>query len=164
MNEFRITRDFDAGKDLMFRAWTDQDLLRHWWGPKNFRWVGGKLNLYPGGVFHYCMQAPDGADMWGLFVYLDISKPDRLIFLNSFSDEEGHPVKHPLMPDWPLQILNTLTFSEHRGKTTLTMCGTPLSATSVECRAFEAGRDLLRLGFNATWERLGQYLSAGKLS
>jgi uncharacterized protein YndB with AHSA1/START domain len=159
INEFLITRVFDAGKEMLFKAWTEPDALKHWWGPKDFHWIGGQLNLYPGGVFHYCMQAPDGSDMWGRFVYLEIRKPNRLIFLNSFSDEEGNPVKHPLMPDWPLQILNTITFNEEGGKTTMVMRGTPLSATALECRTFEAGREQVCRGFALTWERLGAYLS-----
>ena len=159
IKEFRITRVFDAGREILFKAWTEPDHLKYWWGPKDLRWIGGRLNLYPGGIFHYRMQAPDGADMWGRFVYLEIKKPDRLVFLNSFSDEEGNPVKHPLMPNWPLEILNILTFEENRGRTTLVMTGIPHTATALECRTYEADRELVRQGFASTWERLSNYLS-----
>lgn len=47
------------------------------------------MDLRPGGVYHYCMRSPDGHDMWGRFVYREIVKPERIVFINSFSDEMG---------------------------------------------------------------------------
>ncbi len=161
VQELLITRVFDGPREAMFNAWTDPERLKHWWGPKDFTWNGCKIDLYPGNpgsVFHYCMRSPDGIDMWGRFVYLEIRSPERLIFINSFSDEEGYPVKHPLMPDWPLEILNTLTFKEDNGRTTLNMHAIPHSATALECRTFEAGRDSIRKGFASAWEHLANYL------
>jgi uncharacterized protein YndB with AHSA1/START domain len=159
VQELVISRVFDAPRALVFKAWTEPERLRQWWGPKGFSWVVGQLDLFPGGIFHYCMRSPDGAEMWGRFVYLEIHTPDRLIFINSFSDEDGYPVKHPQMPDWPLEILNTLSFTEDQGRTILTLRAIPHAATAIECRTFNAGLDSIRRGFASTWKQLSGYLS-----
>jgi uncharacterized protein YndB with AHSA1/START domain len=54
--------------------------------------------------------------MWGRFVYREIVAPERIVFINSFSDEEGNITRAPFSPTWPLEVLNTLTLSEHEGK------------------------------------------------
>src|SRR5262250_2596950 len=56
--ELCITRVFETPRELVFQAWTDVERLARWWGPKGFRWVSAKLDLRPGGMFHYCLQAP----------------------------------------------------------------------------------------------------------
>lgn len=117
--ELRITRVFEAPRELVFQAWMDVERLARWWGPQGFTWVSGKLDLRPGGVFHYCMRAPDGLEVWGKFVYREIVKPERLVFVNSFSDANGNTIRAPFSADWPLEILNTLTLAEYGGKTTL---------------------------------------------
>ena len=62
-NEFHMTRIFDAPRDLVFKAWTERERLMHWWGPKGFALRACNIDLRPGGVFHYGMQAPDGSLM-----------------------------------------------------------------------------------------------------
>jgi uncharacterized protein YndB with AHSA1/START domain len=159
VQELRITRIVDSSKAKLFKAWTDPERFKEWWGPKDFSWVSYQLELHPGGLFHYCMRSPDGIDMWGRFLYLEIRPLERLIFINSFSDEEGYPVKHPLMPDWPLEILNTITFTEDRGRTILQLHVLPHSATVLECINFSEGRESVRQGFSSTLNRLENYLS-----
>jgi|SRR6185312_8196784 uncharacterized protein YndB with AHSA1/START domain len=156
--ELHITRIFDSSREALFKAWTDPEQLKRWWGPGDFRWMGCRMQLYPGGFFHYCMRSPEGIDMWGRFVYLEVRPSERLIFINSFSDEDGNPVKHPLMPDWPLEILNVLTFTDNRFGTTMDLYCIPHSASGREWRNFEAGMESVRLGFAATWERLAAFL------
>ena len=79
--------------------------------------------------------------MWGKFVYREIVAPERIVFVNSFSDEEGNPVRHPMSPTWPLEVLNTMTLSEHDGRTTLTIRGAPINASDEERKTFQAGRE-----------------------
>ncbi|MDB5085384.1 MAG: activator of Hsp90 ATPase 1 family protein, partial [Bacilli bacterium] len=69
-----------------------------------------KIDLRPGGIFHYRQRSPEGQEMWGKFVYREIVAPEKLIFTNSFSDEAGNTVRAPFSPTWPLKILNTFTF------------------------------------------------------
>ncbi|RJG10611.1 SRPBCC domain-containing protein [Pseudomonas cavernicola] len=158
-HEFVFTRTFDAPRDLVFKAWTEVDRLAQWWGPKGFKMLVSTLDLRPGGVFHYGMRAPNGQDMWGRFVYREIVAPDRLAFIVSFSDEQGGVTRHPWSPDWPLEVLSTMTFEEHSGKTTVIGRSTPFNATELEHKTFEAGYDSMQHGYSGTMDQLADYLA-----
>jgi len=157
--EFTLTRVFDAPRDLVFKAWTETDRLAAWWGPKGFTWVSATLDLRPGGMLHYCMRAPNGQEMWGKFVYREIHAPERIVLVNSFSDALGNTIRAPFNQDWPLQVLTTVTFAEHAGKTTVTLRGRPIEATASQHRAFEAGHDSMQRGFGGTLDQLADYLA-----
>ncbi|HKS69038.1 MAG TPA: SRPBCC domain-containing protein, partial [Ktedonobacterales bacterium] len=93
------------------------------------------------------------------FVYRDIQPPERMVFVNSFSDEEGNVTRAPFNPTWPLEVLNTLTLSEADGKTTLTLRGGPINATEEERETFWKAQESLRQGFAGTFDKLSDYLS-----
>jgi uncharacterized protein YndB with AHSA1/START domain len=156
---FVITRVFDAPRDLVFKAWTESERLARWWGPKGFSVRVITLDFRPDGVFHYSMRSPDGKEMWGKFVYREIVPPERLVFVLSFSDAHGNTARHPWSPNWPLEVLHTLTFVEQDGKTTLTLHGIPMNATDAERSTFEAGHSSMRQGFGGTLDQLAQYLA-----
>ena len=59
---------------------------------------------------------------------------------------------------WPLEMLNTLTFEENNGKTTLTLRGAAINATEAERQTFEGGFDSMRQGFGGTMDQLETYL------
>ena len=107
MKPFEISRVFDAPRDKVWRAWTEAERLKHWWGPKGFTVSYCKVDLRPGGMMHYCLRMPDGNEMWGKFVYREIVKPERLVWINSFSDKDGGTTVHPMSPDWPRELLST---------------------------------------------------------
>jgi uncharacterized protein YndB with AHSA1/START domain len=157
--EHVITRVFDAPRDLVWNAFTEAEQLAQWWGPKGFKIRVFGLDLRPGGLFHYSMQSPDGHNMWGKFVYREIVAPERMVFISSFSDEEGNTTRAPFFNGtWPLEVLNTLTLSEHEGKTTLTLRGGPVNATEEEQKTFEDGFESMQQGFKGTFDQLEEYL------
>jgi uncharacterized protein YndB with AHSA1/START domain len=162
VNEFSISRTFDAPRDLVFKVFTESEHLMHWWGPKGFTWVSGRLDLRPGGTFHYCMRSPDGHEMWGKFVYREIVPPERLVFTNSFSDDQGNTIRAPFNAQWPLEVLNNVTFAEQAGRTTLTVRGWPVNATEEERKAYDASHKLLEQGFSGTLDQLADYLAGQK--
>ena len=156
--ELVITREFDAPRDLVFKAWTEAERLAHWWGPKGFTWVSATLDLTPGGVFHYHMRSPGGDDMWGKFVYHEIDAPERLVFTNSFSDEAANTVRAPFNPNWPLEVMNTVTFAESGAKTLVTLRGVPYNANDAEREAFGNFHASMRAGFGGSMDQLDAYL------
>jgi uncharacterized protein YndB with AHSA1/START domain len=157
--ELVITRVFDSPRTLVFRAWTEPDRLARWFGPKGFTMLSSTLDLRPGGVYHYGMRSPDGHEMWGRWVFREVVAPERLVFVASFSDKTGGVTRHPFAPDWPAEVLSTLTFSEHDGRTTLTMRGVPINATESERQTFEAGRESMQKGWAGTLDQLAGYLA-----
>lgn len=157
--ELVITRSFDAPRDLVWKAFAESNRLAHWWGPKGFTMLAHALDFRLGGVFHYSMRSPDGQVMWGKFVYHDIQAPERLVFVNSFCDEAGNIIRAPFSPAWPLEIMNTVTFTEHEGKTTVTLRGGPINATEEEHTAYWNAQESMRQGFAGTFDQLADYLA-----
>jgi uncharacterized protein YndB with AHSA1/START domain len=160
--ELVVTRVFQAPRDLVWKAFTESDRLMHWWGPKGFTMLVHTLDLRPGGVYHYSMRSPDGHIMWGKFVYRDIQAPERMVFVNSFSDENGNVIRSPFSPTWPLEILNTLTLTESDGKTMVTLRGRPINVTAEERETFWNTQESTRTGFAGTFDQLAEYLAEEK--
>ncbi len=158
VHELVIERIFDAPRELVWKAWTEPERLMHWWGPKGFTMSVAKMDFRPGGVFHYGMRSPNGHDMWGKFVYREIAAPERIVFINSFSDEKGNLTRNPMSPTWPLEVLNTLTLSEYEGKTRLTIRGSPYSATDIERKTFNEAQASMQQGSSGTFDQLADYL------
>lgn len=158
-DDFVITRTFHAPRELVFKAWSEPGRLAQWWGPKGFVMQATRVDFRPGGVFHYGMASPHGHPMWGRFVYREIVAPERIVFVVSFSDAAGGITRAPFSATWPLEVLNTLTLSEHDGWTTLTLKGGPINATEDERRTFVAGLESMRHGFTGTLDQLATYLA-----
>ena len=158
-SEFVISRVFDAPRELVWKCFTDPEHMRQWWGPKGVTVLTSKMDLRPGGTYHYGMKAPDGALMWGKMVYREISPPDRIVFINSFSDEDGGTTHHPMAPTWPLEMLSIFTFEDMPdGKTKFTVRWSPYNPTEEEQQTFDAGHDSMRQGWGGTLDKLQVYL------
>ncbi len=158
---FTFARNLDAPRDRVWKAFTEREHLMHWWGPKGFIVRDCTLDLQPGGLFHYCLVSPGGQEMWGKFVYREISAPERLHFIVSFSDEHGGVTRHPWDQHWPLETLSTIGFAEQNGGTRVTIRWVPHNATEAERNAFEAGREGAQQGWSGTMQRLAEYLAPG---
>lgn len=157
-----LTRVFDAPRDLVWKAWTDPEHLRKWFGPKGFTMPTCSMDLRPGGVFHYGMKSPDGHEMWGKWIFQEIMPPARLVVVVSFSDAEGGVTRHPMSATWPLETLSTSTFTERAGKTTLTLRWAAHHATAVERKTFDSAHDSMTQGWGGTMAQLEAYLAAAQ--
>ena len=149
-----VTRVFAAPRELVFRAWTEPERLKRWWGPKGFTTPFCSIDLRPGGNFLYCMRSSEGRDHWGRGVYREIVVPERIVLAMSFADADGNVVPatyYGLSPDWPLETLLTVTFEEEAGKTRVSLRyeGVPPGTD----------RDESRQGWSESLERLGEYLA-----
>lgn len=157
--EFTTSRTFAAPRDLVWKVHTDCRHLKHWWGPKGFTVQHCSIDLRPGGIFHYGLGAPDGAVVWGKFVFREIVAPERFVCVVAFSDAQAGITRHPMTPTWPLQMLSTTSFTEEGGRTTVTVRWHPHEATAEELATFDAGRDGMRQGFAGTFDQLEAYLA-----
>ena len=109
------------------------------------------------------METADGTEMWGKMVYREITPRDRIVFVNSFSDEAGGTTRHPMAPTWPLEMLSIFTFEDVAGgKTRFTVRWSPHNATDEERRTFDAGHDSMRQGWGGTLDKLAGYLPKAK--
>jgi uncharacterized protein YndB with AHSA1/START domain len=161
--DFVISRVLDAPRDLVWKVFTDPERMRQWWGPKGFKVIASKMDLRPGGTYHYGLEAPDGKPMWGKFVYREITPPERMVFISSFSDEAGGVTRHPMAPNWPLEMLSTFTFEElEGGKTKFTVRWTAHNASEDERKVFDSSFDSMNQGWGGTMEQLAAYLATAK--
>ena len=157
--EFSFTRVFDAPRERVWKAFTEPERLKQWWGPKGFTVEAATVDLRPGGVFSYGMRSPNGKVMWGKWVYREIVPPERMVTIVSFTDDQGNPMRHPMNPMWPLEVLHTMTLTEQDGKTTLTATGAPYNASEEERKTFEDGLGSMEQGFTGTLDQLAEYLA-----
>lgn len=155
---FRISRTLKAPRELVWKVWTDPNHLAQWWGPKGFTVDVAKVDLRPGGTFHYGMRAPNGEPMWGLFQFREVTPPERLVFVDSFSNEKAEITRHPFSGEWPLYMLSTISFEEAGSGTTLTIQWEPYEASEAEWAAFDQGRASMAGGWGGTLEQLEAYL------
>ncbi len=158
--DFVISRTFDAPRDLVWKCFTDPARMAKWWGPKGVTAGIVKLDLRPGGMCHYTMTSPDGKVMWGKSVYREIKAPERLVFINSFSDENAGLTRHPLAPTWPIEMHTIITFEgQPGGKTKLTIRWSPLNPTTEERHTFDTGHDSMRMGWTGSLDQLEAHLA-----
>ncbi|HEX5339997.1 MAG TPA: SRPBCC domain-containing protein [Gammaproteobacteria bacterium] len=163
-DEFVISRLFDAPRELMWKVWTETEHLKQWFGPKGVTMPSCSMSLRPGGVFHYCMRMPDGNEMWGKWIFREIVAPERIVVITSFSDAAGNLTRHPMNPDWPLEMLSTTLFSEQQGKTKITIHWAPHNATAAERKTFEDEKASMHQGWSGTFEQLERYLEEAQAS
>ncbi|MFZ0608002.1 MAG: SRPBCC domain-containing protein [Xanthobacteraceae bacterium] len=159
--DFVIIRIFAAPRDLVWKCFTEAERMQAWFGPKGSTVIASTMDLRVGGTYHGAMRDESGRVMWAKFVYREVVAPQRLVWVHSFSDEAGGLTRHPLSPTWPLELLTTVTFEETGdGKTKLTLRWSPLNATPAEQQTFAAAREGMRGGWNGSFDRLSDYLTA----
>ena len=152
-NELVITRIFDAPRKMVWKAWTEPERMKRWWGPKNFTAPVIKIDFRIGGKYLYCMRSPEGQDFWSTGVYREIVEPERIVYTDSFSDEKGTPVPpsyYGISGDWPAEFLVILTFEEHEGKTKMTLKHAAILAGEMS--------DMARAGWNESFDKLAESL------
>ena len=158
--EFVISQVFDAPRDLVWKAWTEPDRLLKWWGPRDFEILSTKVDLRVGGIFLYHLKSPDGLEIWGKFVYREISPPEKLVYINSFSDPAGGTTRAPFFDGkWPLEILSTVTLAAEGKKTKVTINWLPYSASDIERKTFEEAASSMQQGWTGTLDNLTEYLA-----
>ena len=151
--ELVITRTFDAPRELVWKAWSEPKRNMRWWGPEHFTAPIIEIDFRVGGAYHFCMRSPEGQDYWTTGVFREIVPMERIVYTDAFADAKGIrvPASHYGMgDDWPEELLVTLTFEEHAGKTkfTLRQVGIPGSMML----------EMARQGWNGSLDKLAESL------
>jgi uncharacterized protein YndB with AHSA1/START domain len=105
--EVVMTRVVDAPRRLVFEAWTNPEHLQNWMGLRGWTMSACQIDLRPGGAYRFVWRSPDGRELGIAGVYREVTPPERVVSTESWDG------------DWP-ETLNTLTFTEQDGKTTIT--------------------------------------------
>ena len=138
--ELVITRVFTAPRRLVFKAWTEPERIKEWWGPRGFTTLSCEMDRRPGGAWRVRSRSPEGKDYVSQGMFRELVEPERLVFTYAWVDAEGKPGHETLV---------TVTFAEQSGKTVLTFHqGVFESITS---------RDEHEEGWSSAFELLAEY-------
>lgn len=155
--ELTLERVFDAPRELVFKAFSEAEHLKHWWGPRGWTLTVCNVDFRPGGIWHYCMKCIDenqgdfyGYESWGKAVYQEIVEVEKIVYVDYFSDAEGNEKEE--MPSCKV----TITFVEHEGKTKLVSRAQYASAEELKA-VLDMG---MEQGITETWDRLAEHLQS----
>ncbi len=146
-NEIKLTRVFAAPVKTVWEAWTDPKQAGQWWGPRGFTITSHSKDFKVGGMWHYTMHGPNGADYVNKTRFLEIETHKKMVY-----DHGGNDERKPL-------FRVTVLFSEVKGGTKMDMtmaCPTPADAE--QTRGF-----IKKAGGDATWDRFAEYLEKQSL-
>jgi len=143
-----ISREFNAGRQLVWDCHTKPDLLDQWFAPKGLTTRTKHMDFRDGGYWHYAMITPDGQHFWNRLDYLTIDPIDSYEAMDGFCDEAG-----TVNPDMPRSKLN-VAFSDESGRTLVTTIVQYASPDDLQ-KAIDMG---LEAGMASTMERLDELL------
>jgi uncharacterized protein YndB with AHSA1/START domain len=104
-----ITRDFDAPKHLVYQAWTTPDLIKRWWSANRGKVTVADVDVRVGGTWRWVMVTDDGVEVGFHGMYQELIPNQRIVCTEVY---EG-------FPEGDAESVNTMTFTEKDGRTTL---------------------------------------------
>jgi uncharacterized protein YndB with AHSA1/START domain len=114
-DQILVEREFDAPRHLVYTAWVTPELVRRWWHAKRGEVIIAEIDLRVGGRWRYVMTTPDGSEVGFHGEYREIIPNERIVTTDIY---EGLPEG---VSDEDAATLNTATFAESGGRTTLTL-------------------------------------------
>lgn len=156
--EYVLDREFDAPRDLVWKAWTDPELVSRWYGP-NIETVIHGYDLRAGGEWLNEMKM-GGNSMFSKMVFQDVAAPEKLVWHHhSCTDVDWNDVDNPMMPGWPKLLLTTVTFKENGDKTTVRLSQIPMDASDEEIACFAQAMSNMDGGWGAGYRIIDEILA-----
>lgn len=156
---FVLERTFKAPLSLVWATFSQAEHLGHWMSPKGLSPGRNFMDFRPGGIFHYEIVPPGETGFWGRWIFRDIVDQELIITHASFSDEGGGITRHPMAPEWPLEMLCKTRFFEFEGGTKIEMKTSAVGSDPVQLKTFDEGKSSMTQGWGGTFEILDGYLS-----
>jgi uncharacterized protein YndB with AHSA1/START domain len=138
-----ITREFDAPRHLVYRAWTTPDLIKRWWSGGKGEVTIADVDLRVGGAWRYVMLAGDGSEVAFHGEFSELVPDERIVCTEVYEAV-------PNGDDDP--AICTRTFTEAGGRTTLTLL---MDVSGREIRDIIIGSGM-ESGMQAAWDLLEQ--------
>ena len=111
-HELVLTRLIDAPRALVYRAWSDPEMLKQWFAPLPYTTPHAELDVRPGGANLIVMRGPDGQELPNRGIYLEVVPNEKIVFTDAFTSA-WVPSPKPFMTV-------ILTFEDEAGKTRYT--------------------------------------------
>ncbi len=131
---YALDRTFDAPRDLVWRVWTDPELLARWYGP-GVKTIIHEYDLRPGGVWRNEMKWGDKSDL-SRMDFKEVLAGEKLVWHHSSTDANWNVAPNQMMPDWPRTLLTTVAFAGNGATTNVRLTQVPLAATQAEIACF----------------------------
>lgn len=159
--KFVINRSFNASIETIFEMWTKPEHFVKWLPPTGMAMEFIKADIRPGGRTLYMMSNGTDVKMYGRAHYLEVSRPNRLVYTQQFCDEKENTSRHPFAPTWPETMLTTITLTEEEpGKTRVTVEWEPHGACSrEELEVFIAAKGGMTQGWTGSFDKLEALLT-----
>ena len=119
-NDIVINRVIDLPINKVWRAWTEAEEFKKWWGPKDFTCPSSKMEAKVGGKYLNCMRGPDGKEYWSTGIVKELIPERKLVVTDNFSDEKGNIIPasdYGMKGNWPKELLITVYLEEADGAT-----------------------------------------------
>jgi len=116
-----VKRSFDIPASKVWKAWTEPESFKKWWGPIEYTCPDCTIDFKVGGKYFASMQAADGKKTWSTGTYKEIVPLKKIVYTDSFADSKGNvvPGSEYDMPEMPMETLVTVELEETAGKTTM---------------------------------------------
>ena len=158
-----LERTFNAPRHLVWRTFTETDLLARWYGP-NVETIVHRLDVRPGGLWLNEMKWVDNSH-YQRVEYTEVAPPERLVWLHCVSDSNWKVAANPMMPDWPRTLLTTVTFRDQANaegsetaRTLMRLTWIPHEATDSEISCFRSAIEGMDKGWAAGMKILEEVL------
>jgi len=133
--EFKLERIFNAPREMVWRAWTDPEILNRWYGP-GAETVIHKFDLTTGGMWLNEMRWGEKSSFQKV-IFQEVNQPKKMIWHHySSTDSDWNPSANPMMANWPQLLLTTVTFEDQGEQTKVCLTQTPLEASDAEIACF----------------------------
>lgn len=143
--DLRFTRIVDVPKELVWRAWTEPELLKPWFCPAPWKTTDCEIDLRPGGIFRTTMQSPEGKEFPGTGCYLEIIPNEKLVWTNALLPgfRPGFVTSTCGTDDEGFMFTAMIELADHPEGTRYT--ATVIHADGIGCKKHAA------MGFEAGW-------------
>lgn len=156
---FVINRSFEAPIDLVYEMWTNPEHFQKWLAPTGFDMKFKKADIRPGGSSAYSMSG-HGMTMYGSAQYIEMQKPNKIVYTQQFNDENGNISRHPMAPTWPETMKTTVLLSEEGpDQTRVTITWEVYGkASAEEMDTFIKAKAGMTQGWTGSFDKLEDYL------
>jgi uncharacterized protein YndB with AHSA1/START domain len=156
---FTIQRRFAASIARVFDAWADPAQMAAWSGPTGAQVTVLSGEIATGATMHARQDSADGAVMFTIVRYIEITRPTRLIYDQSFADEAGNVTKAPFFDHWPHVLRTDVRLEEEGDGTRLTLSWTPIGATAEKEAQFASIMQSMTGGWSGSFDKLDAFLA-----
>ena len=154
--EYVHERIFEAPRSLVWRAWTDPEILARWYGP-GVETIIHEFDLRPGGVWRNEMKWGEKSDL-SKMSFTEVVPEEKIVWHHSSTDADWEVISNPMMADWPRVLLATVIFEDAGAGTKVRLTMTPVDASEAELACFAGAMAGMDGGWGKGFEVMAEVL------